>query len=55
MIDAGYLTYFAATGDSDESLEMRYEEVNIWLTQKMMAALYNVAVQQLNSMYKKTK
>ncbi len=45
---AGYLTYIAAVGDSDESLEMRYEEENIWLTQKMMAALYDVSVPAIN-------
>ena len=37
---AEYLTYIASTGDSPESYEMRYEDENIWLTQKMMAALY---------------
>ena len=33
-----------STGDSAESIEMRYEDENIWLTQKMMAELYNVDV-----------
>ena len=33
---AEYLTYIAAIGDSSESFEMRYENENIWLTQKMM-------------------
>ena len=37
---AEYLTFVAATGDSTESMEMRYEDENIWLTQKMMSALY---------------
>lgn len=45
---AEYLTYIAAVGDSNESLEMRYEEENIWLTQKMMAALYDVSVPAIN-------
>ena len=36
---AEYLTFVAATGDSTESMEMRYEDENIWLTQKMMSAL----------------
>lgn len=44
---AEYLTYIAA-GDSDESLEMRYEEENIWLTQKMRVALYDVSVPAIN-------
>ena len=33
---AEYLTFVASTGDSAESIEMRYEDENIWLTQKMM-------------------
>ena len=39
---AEYLTFVASTGESDASFEMRYEDENIWLTQKMMAALYDV-------------
>jgi len=39
---AEYLTFIAATGDNRQSIEMRYEDENIWLTQKMMANLYNV-------------
>ena len=38
---AEYLTYIAATGDNVSSFEMRYQEENIWLTQKMMAKLYD--------------
>lgn len=45
---AEYLTFIAATGDNQESIEMRYEDENIWLTQKMMAALYNVSVPAIN-------
>ena len=45
---AEYLTYIAATGDAPESYEMRYEDENIWLTQKMMAALYDVDVRTIN-------
>ena len=45
---AEYLTFVAATGDSTESMEMRYEDENIWLTQKMMAALYDVSVPAIN-------
>ena len=43
-----YLTYIAATGDSPESFEMRYENENIWLTQKMMASLYEIDVRTIN-------
>jgi len=39
---AEYLTFIAATGDNKQSFEMRYEDENIWLTQKMMAVLYDV-------------
>ena len=45
---AEYLTFVAATGDSTESMEMRYEDENIWLTQKMMATLYDVDVRTIN-------
>lgn len=45
---AEYLTYVAATGDSPESYEMRYEDENIWLTQKMMAALYGISISAIN-------
>lgn len=31
---AEYLTYVASVGDSTDSIEMRYEDENIWLTQK---------------------
>ena len=45
---AEYLTFVASTGDSAESIEMRYEDENIWLTQRMMAELYNVDVRTIN-------
>ena len=44
---AEYLTYVAAVGDSADSMEMRYEEENISLTQKMMAQLYDVDVRTI--------
>lgn len=50
---AEYLTYVAATGSSDESIELRYEDENIWLTQKMMATLYGVEVPTINEHIKK--
>lgn len=31
---AEYLTYIASTGNTDESIEIRYEDENIWLTKK---------------------
>lgn len=45
---AQYLTFVAATGDSQNSVEMRYEDENIWLTQKMIAELYGVTVSAIN-------
>ena len=50
---AEYLTFVAASGESDVSFEMRYEDENIWLTQKMMAALYDVSVPAVNQHLKK--
>ena len=41
---AEYLTFVAATGNAQSSVEMRYEDENLWLTQKMMATLYEVSV-----------
>lgn len=45
---AEYLTFIAATGDDEKSIEMRYEDENIWLTQKMLAALYDVDVRTIS-------
>ena len=45
---AEYLTFIAATGDDEDSIEIRYEDENIWLTQKMMATLYDVSVATIN-------
>jgi len=50
---AEYLTFVAATGDSRQSVEMRYENENIWLTQKMMATLYDVTIAAINQHLKK--
>ena len=50
---AEYLTFVAATGGSEDAIEMRYEDENIWLTQKMMAQLYDVEVHTINEHIKK--
>ena len=50
---AEYLTFIAATGDDPQSFEMRYEDENIWLTQKMLAALYSVEIPTINEHIKK--
>ena len=50
---AEYLTFVASTGENKDSMEMRYEDENIWLTQKMMATLYDVSVAAINQHLKK--
>lgn len=45
---AEYLTYVAAVGDQPDAIEIRYEDENVWLTQKMMAQLYDVDVRTIN-------
>ena len=50
---AEYLTYVASVGDQQDSIEMRYEDENIWLTQKMIATLYDVDVRTINEHIKK--
>ena len=50
---AEYLTYVASVGEQQDSVEMRYEDDNIWLTQKMMATLYDVDVRTINEHIKK--
>ena len=45
---AEYLTYVAAVGDDKDSIEVRYEDENIWLTQKMLATVYGVNVATIN-------
>lgn len=50
---AEYLTFVASTGENDASYEMRYEDENIWLTQKMMAALYAVSKQTISQHIKR--
>ena len=50
---AEYLTYVASVGNQSDSIEIRYEDENIWLTQKMMATLYGVSVAAINQHIKK--
>ena len=50
---AEYLTYVASIGDQPENMEIRYEDENIWLTQKMLASLYDVDVRTVNYHIKK--
>lgn len=50
---AEYLTFVAANGDDENSVEVRYENENIWVTQKMLAVLYEVDVRTINYHIKK--
>lgn len=45
---AEYLTYVASVGGQQDSIEMRYEDGNIWLTQRMMVTLYDVGLPTIN-------
>lgn len=50
---AEYLTYVASVGESSQDIEVRYEDENIWLTQKAMGLLYNVETHTINYHIKK--
>lgn len=50
---AEYLTYVASVGESSKDIEVRYEDENIWLTQKAMGLLYNVETNTINYHVKK--
>ena len=48
---AEYLTFITANGEG--GVEAVYADENVWLSQKMMAALYNVNVRTVNEHLKK--
>lgn len=50
---AEYLTYVVSAGDRQDNIEMRYEDENIWLTQEMMATLYDVETNTIHYHIKK--
>ncbi len=50
---AEYLTYVATIGDNPETIEVRYEDENIWLTQRMLATLYGIELNTINYHIKK--
>lgn len=50
---AEYLIFIANTGDEKENIEIRYEDENIWLTQKMMAKVYGVDVRTISEHIRK--
>ena len=41
---AQFITYIASVGTVDERYEIRYEDENIWMSQKMLAQVYGVEV-----------
>ena len=41
---AQFITYIASTGTGGEKYEIRYEDENIWMSQKMLAAVYGVEI-----------
>ena len=48
-----FITYVASVGNQQDSVEMHYEDENIWLTQRMMATLYDVGLPTINEHIKK--
>lgn len=50
---AEYLTFIADTGACPSSIEIRYSDENIWLTQKLLGILYDVKVNTINYHIKK--
>lgn len=41
---AQFITYIASTGLSREEYELRYENENIWMSQKTLASVYGVEI-----------
>lgn len=50
---AEYLTYIASIGSDKQAFDIRYQDENIWLTQKLLAGIYDVAVHTINYHIKK--
>ena len=50
---AEYLTFIASGGKAPTTVEMRYQDENIWLTQKLMAELYGVSIPAINQHLKR--
>ena len=43
-----YLSYVASTGNGDVNMEVLYFEESIWMTQKMLATLYDTTKQNIS-------
>ena len=50
---AQFITYIASVGAVDERYEIRYEDENIWMSQKMLAAVYGIEINSINYHIKK--
>lgn len=50
---AEFLTFTASVGEQVNDIEIRYEDENIWLTQKMLAELYDVTTSAINQHIRK--
>ena len=50
---AQFITYVASVGGVDERYEIRYENENIWMSQKMLAQVYGVEINTVNYHIKK--
>ena len=50
---AEYLTYIAAVGGGYETFEIRYQDENIWVSQKMMSAIFDVDIRTISDHIKK--
>jgi hypothetical protein len=48
-----YIVFAISTGGSQTSVEMRYEDENVWLTQKMMAMFYDISAPTINEHIKR--
>ena len=45
---AQFITYVASVGESYEKYELRYENENIWMSQKTLAAVYGVDLRTIS-------
>ena len=50
---AEYLTFLASTSVDNQKIEIRYEDEDLWLTQKLISNLYDVEVNTINYHIKK--
>lgn len=50
---AEFLVFVSTIGEQPHSIELRYQDENIWLTQRLMAELYGVELSTINEHIKK--